>query len=70
MDYVDDLRNVMKEIKTSHLFHIDGVVIMPDHLHVMLTLPEGDANYPMRWSLIKAGFSRCISKDEQRNPSR
>ncbi len=70
VDYVDDLRNVMKKVKTSHPFHIDAVVIMPDHLHAMWTLPEGDANYPMRWSLIKAGFSRCIPKDERRNPSR
>ncbi len=43
---------------------------MSDHLHAMWTLPEGDANYPIRWSLIKAGFSRCIPKDERRNPSR
>ncbi|MCP4270091.1 MAG: transposase, partial [Candidatus Brocadiaceae bacterium] len=51
-------------------FHIDAVVIMPDHLHAMWTLPVGDADYPMRWSLIKAGFSRYIPNDECRNPSR
>ena len=34
------------------------------------TLPECDNGYPIRWSLIKAGFSRSIPKGEQRNPSR
>jgi len=70
VDYVDDLRNVMKKIKISYPFHIDAVVIMPDHLHTIWTLPEGDKDYPVRWSLIKAGFSRYIPKGEQRNPSR
>ena len=70
MDYINDLRNIMKKVKTSHPFHIDAMVILPDHLHAMWTLPEGDANYPMRWSLIKGGFSRCMLLDERRNPSR
>ena len=46
------------------------MVVLPDHLPTIWTLPVGDADYPMRWSLIKAGFSRRIPKDERRNPSR
>ena len=45
-------------------------MILPDHLHCVLTLPEGDADYPLRWTLIKAGFSRRIPKTERRNSSR
>lgn len=48
-------------------FHIDA---LPDHLHALITLPEGDADYPTRWALIKAGFSRCVAKTERRNVSR
>ncbi len=70
VDYVDDLRNVMKKVKATHPFHIDAIVIMPDHLHAMWTLPECDNDYPIRWSLIKAGFSRSIPKGELRHPSR
>jgi len=70
VDYIDELRNIVKKVKTSHPFHIDAMVVLPDHLHAMWTLPKGDANYPMRWSLIKAGFSRGIPKDERRNSSR
>lgn len=70
VDHIDDLRAVVKKVQTAHPFHIDAMVVLPDHLHAMWTLPEGDADYPMRWSLIKAGFSRRIPNGERRNPSR
>ncbi len=37
-------------------------VIMPDHLHVIWQLPEGDANYSTRWRLIKSYVSRNWNK--------
>ena len=70
VDYIDDLRTVVKKVQTAHPFHIDAMVVLPDYLHAMWTLAEGDADYPMRWSLIKAGFSRRIPNGERRNPSR
>ena len=70
VDYVDVLRAVTREVKSRHPFHIDAMVILPDHLHALWTLPEGDCGYPMRWMLIKAGFSRRIHTGEQRNASR
>ena len=69
-DHIATLRTVMRDVKQRHPFHIDAMVILPDHLHCVLTLPEGDADYPMRWTLIKAGFSRRIPKTERRNSSR
>ena len=33
-----------------------GYAVMPDHLHAVWRLPPGDADYPTRWSLIKAGL--------------
>ncbi|OQK17890.1 hypothetical protein AU255_08520 [Methyloprofundus sedimenti] len=38
-------------------FKIDAMVILPEHLHCIWTLPPGDADYKTRWALIKAGFS-------------
>jgi putative transposase len=70
VDRIDVLRTVMRKVKAMHPFHIDAMVVLPDHLHAMWTLPEGDADYPTRWALIKAGFSRHLPKDERRNPSR
>jgi putative transposase len=70
VDHVDVLRAVMREIKARHPFHIDAMVILPDHLHAVWTLPVGDCDYPTRWMLIKAGFSRRIPAGERRNKSR
>jgi len=69
-EHIATLRSVMRGVKQYHPFHIDAMVILPDHLHCVWTLPEGDADYPLRWTLIKAGFSRHISKTERRNSSR
>jgi putative transposase len=61
-DHIATLRAVMRGVRQRHPFHIDAMVILPDHLHCVLTLPEGDADYPLRWTLIKAGFSRRIPR--------
>jgi putative transposase len=34
--------------------------ILPDHIHAVWALPENDADFSMRWSLIKSGFSRGL----------
>ena len=46
------------------------MVVLPDHLHCLWTLPEHDADYSTRWSLIKGAFSRGIEAGERRRPSR
>ena len=33
-------------------------------MHAIWRLPPGDADYPLRWALIKAGYSRRLAKDE------
>ncbi len=67
---IDLLRNMIHRVKVAHSFHIEAIVVLPDHLHAIWTLPDGDAGYPMRCSLIKAGFSRGLSKVERINNSR
>jgi putative transposase len=70
VNHVDTLREVVRIVKAEHPFHIDAMVILPDHLHAVWTLPVGDCDYPTRWMLIKAGFSRRIPAGERRNKSR
>ncbi len=70
VDHIDDLRNAVRKVLTDHPFCIDAMVVLPDHLHAVWTLPEGDADYPTRWALIKADFSRCLLADERRSRSR
>ncbi len=61
-DHVEVLRNAIKKVKQNHPFEIDAMVILPDHLHALWTLPENDADFSLRWNLIKAGFSRELAK--------
>ena len=46
------------------------MVVLPDHLHTIWTLPEGDAEFSTRWRLIKSAFSRGLATDEQISQSR
>jgi len=70
VDHVEILRVAVRKVKQRHPFHIDAFVVLPDHLHAIWTLPEGDADFATRWMLIKAGFSRRIAKGERCNTSR
>jgi putative transposase len=69
-DKIDVLRSVVQEIRNQHPFKIDAMVILPDHLHAIWTLPADDEDYATRWALIKAGFSRQIPTNEKRSHSR
>jgi len=51
-------------------FTIDGIVVLPDHMHMTMTLPPGDVNYSQRINFIKSTFSRQIEPTEQINSSR
>jgi putative transposase len=52
------LRQSVRSIKQRHQFIIEAMVVLPDHLHCIWTLPNDDANFSMRWQLIKSAFSR------------
>lgn len=49
-------------VKAKYPFHIDGWVVLPEHLHAIWTLPADDCDYSLRWRLIKHGFSRALLK--------
>tara|TARA_R110002096_G_scaffold268308_1_gene461968 strand:- start:31 stop:561 length:531 start_codon:yes stop_codon:yes gene_type:complete len=70
IDNIDILRRCIGTIKNKHPFKIDAMVVMPEHLHAMFTLPENDNDYARRWSLIKSGFSRQLPKIESISPGR
>jgi REP element-mobilizing transposase RayT len=58
------LRTAFRETRRHHPFTIDAMVVLPDHLHAVWTLPEGDADFATRWRLIKSGFSRRVATGE------
>lgn len=47
------LREAIEVTRITCPFTIDGWVLLPDHLHCLWTLPEGDADFGKRWSMIK-----------------
>ncbi|HYH18018.1 MAG TPA: transposase [Azospirillum sp.] len=55
---VDLLRDSFRTVRNRHPFAIDAIVVLPDHLHTIWTLPPHDDDYVTRWGLIKAEFSR------------
>jgi putative transposase len=55
------LRQAFCKVMRARPFKIDAIVILPDHLHCIWRLPEGDADYSARWREIKKMASRQIS---------
>jgi putative transposase len=55
---VELLRAAIQRVMRLHPFSIDAMVVLPDHLHCIWTLPEADADFSRRWRLIKTHFSR------------
>ena len=56
------LLDAIETIRTRHPFEVDAYVVLPDHLHALWTLPEGDAKFSTRWRLIKEAFTRAYIK--------
>jgi len=54
------LRTAFRRIRADRPFVIDAMVLLPDHLHTVWTLPEGDSDYSMRWRLIKRAFTASV----------
>ncbi|SFW37839.1 transposase [Nitrosovibrio sp. Nv17] len=69
VDHVDALREAFRLIRTAHPFHLDAMVVLPEHLHCIWTLPPDDADYPGRWRRIKAAFSRSLPDRYPRSKS-
>ena len=55
---VEILRDAVRKTRAERPFSIDAFVVLPDHLHAVWTLSEGDTDYSTRWSVIKARVSR------------
>ncbi len=69
-DTVQLLRQSLHIVKQRHPFTIEAMVVLPDHLHCIWTLPAGDANFSTRWRLIKSHFTRHCPAKYQRTQSR
>jgi putative transposase len=51
------LGDVMRDVRGEAPFRTIAIVVLPDHLHCIWTLPLLDADYPTRWKRIKRDFT-------------
>ena len=68
--HVDVLRESVRSVRSAHPFRIHAWVVLPDHLHCVISLPAGDADFALRWRLIKIGFSKAMPRGEYRSATR
>jgi len=67
---INNFRAAVRNVLLRHPFTIHGWVVLPDHFHCLITLPQNDTNFALRWRLIKGGFSKSIPHTEWQSKSR
>jgi putative transposase len=70
VSHIDRLRRIYASVQKQHPFESIAICVLPDHLHAVWALPPDDADFPLRWSLIKSGFSRGLAVDAPRTASK
>lgn len=66
--HIAELREAVRAVRRKWPFHIDAWVVLPEHMHCLWTLPEGDSDFPRRWQEIKVGFAKALPAVESRSP--
>jgi len=67
---IERLRRVYRSVQERYPFETIAICVLPDHLHAVWSLLRGDTNFPLRWNLIKSGFSRGLAADPHRSSSK
>ena len=61
-DHIDLLGRSFRDVRAKYPFDTKAIVVLPDHLHALWTLPDGDTDYPRRWQGVKSRFTRALAK--------
>ena len=70
VERIDALRSAFAATAREHPVRVDAMVVLPDHLHAVWRLPEGDADFPLRWRKLKTRFSRAVGGEHRRSESK
>lgn len=62
VDHIDLLRDALRFGQHQYPFLVEALVVLPDHLHALWTLPPEDADFPRRWQAIKSRFTSAVRK--------
>jgi putative transposase len=57
------LGKVLRDCHARWPVTVNAIVLLPDHLHTIWTMPPGDAEYPKRWGWIKKEFTKAWLTD-------
>jgi len=60
--HIADLQWAFREVNAKRPCYVDALVVLPEHLHVLWTLPERDTDYSGRWRAIKSNFVRRLRR--------
>lgn len=66
VDNIELLKEALKNAKRFHSFEIFGIVILPEHFHIIIK-PKVIENYPKIIHLIKTYFSKNIDVNKIKN---
>jgi putative transposase len=58
--HIDALRDAFKSVKNRHPYHLDALVILPDHFHMVMTLPQNVDDYSKIIRLTKGEFTKKV----------
>jgi putative transposase len=58
------LRNAIERCREFHPFELVAIVLLHDHLHLLMTLPDGDSDFSRRIAHIKSAFTRSFLASE------
>ncbi len=65
--HIGELRKAVRLVRAVQPFHIDAWVVLPEHMHCLWTLPEGDVDFSKRWQAIKIAFAKSLPRTEPRS---
>ncbi|MCD4825227.1 MAG: transposase [Phycisphaerae bacterium] len=52
------LRETFRIVRRTREFNVFAIAVLPEHLHTIWILPDGDEDYSTRWRHLKATFTR------------
>ena len=60
VDHADKLRRAFRTTRAERPFELDAIVVLPEHLHAIMTLPDDDSDFSGRWRRIKSLFAHQL----------
>jgi len=70
LTHIDKFRDAYAKTIQHHRFDLDAMVVLPDHVHMLITLAQDSDDYAVIVASIKSQFSRQINKTEAITASR